>query len=528
MSVKVRFAPSPTGKVHIGNIRAAIFNYLFARHEGGEFLIRVEDTDLERSTPEAIEALFQVMDWLKMDYDGEPMYQTTQCDHHLATADKLIAANHAYRFAKGEGGEAVLFRIPFDCDQFTGVKTVGTTEIELHPEGPTTIDFTGIRYHVPSKKGKPVEQEACLAGFKDLIITNAAGEPLFILNDQIEAILKGEAEFTIEAGAKMSFTRRTIGYNDLVKGELNKPLDSMKDMVIVRSDGSPVFHLGNVCDDITQGITHIVRGDDHVENTYRHLLLFQTIGGKAPEYAHLPMIVNAQGKPFSKRDGDAFVGDFRDKGYTPDCLFNYLAFLGWNPGDDREKMSREELVAAFSLDRVKSTPAQMDFTKLTHLNGLYLADQSLEQFMAGIQEALVADGFSTEIETAYLQTVCELMQSRTCLYREVSEWVYFFSDEFPTDEKAVKKQLAKGDHCALLAKAADALEANAEWSAEAIDDALKSTAVAAELGEFKLHPALRVAMTGQTKGADLKEIALTLGKETVLRRMRNASALCPA
>ncbi|MBR0056230.1 MAG: glutamate--tRNA ligase, partial [Kiritimatiellae bacterium] len=258
-TIRTRFAPSPTGNVHIGNIRAAIYNWLFARHEGGQFLLRIEDTDLERSTPAATQTVLDSMAWLGLDYDGEVLYQSTQRAHHLELAEQLLRSGHAYKEDKGGTGkgECVIFRMP------------GTD----------------------------------------------------------------------------------IGYHDLVKGDLLKKAEDLRDFVIVRSDGSPVFHLGNVADDITMGVTHVIRGDDHVENTFKHIALYRALGAPVPQLAHLPMIVNAQGKPYSKRDGAAYVGEFRERGFLPEALFNSLALLGWSPGDDREVMTRDEMVAAFTLDR---------------------------------------------------------------------------------------------------------------------------------------------------------------------------------
>ncbi|MGL4854461.1 MAG: glutamate--tRNA ligase [Lentisphaeria bacterium] len=516
MSIRVRFAPSPTGKVHIGNIRAAIFNYLFARHNNGKFLLRVEDTDIERSTPEAIEALFEVMKWLDLDYDEEVFYQTSQAEYHLQQAQKLIDQGDAYTFSKGDSGEAVLYRIPFFCDDLDGIKTVGNICIDTHTEVPMKINFSGVSYAQISKKGTPVEAESCLAGLKDLKVYNSDNEEIFSLNENINSILNDSAEFIIESPANISFTRRTVGYNDLVKGELSKPLDSMKDMVIVRSNGTPIFHLSNVIDDITQNITHIIRGDDHVENTYRHILLFQSLGAKAPSYAHLPMIVNSQGRPYSKRDGDAFVGDFREKGFLPHTLFNYLTLLGWSPGNDQEKLSREELISLFTLERVKSTPAQMDFKKLTNLNGQYIAEMPIETFTTKCAEIL-----NSEV-TSYFKAVCELMHSRANLMCDCLTWDYFFNEEFEYDEKAVKKNLAKAEIITPLTAAISKFENICEWNCENIDAALKSTALEFEQGEFKLHQPFRIAITGVTNGAGVLEIAELLGKEKTINRLKHS------
>ena len=276
MGVRVRFAPSPTGQVHIGNIRAAIFNWLFARHEGGSFLLRIEDTDLERSTPQAITTLLEVMAWLKINFDEAPLYQTSQIAKHLAAAEKLLQDGNAYKDSKGGDKDAILFRIPWQAEQFPGVVITGSATLAIHPDIPLLISGKGLEFACVSSKGKPAPGGACLAGFKDLQVYDENGKNIFKLDEHIEEILHCGAQFTFPEARELRFTRRAITYQDLVKGQMSKPLDSMKDLVIVRSDGSPVFHLANVVDDITQAVTHIIRGDDHVENTFRHIFLFAT------------------------------------------------------------------------------------------------------------------------------------------------------------------------------------------------------------------------------------------------------------
>ena len=310
MTPRVRFAPSPTGQIHIGNIRTAIFNWLYARHTKGRFLLRIEDTDRERSTPQAIEEVFAELNWLKLDFDEEPLYQSSRLEDHLQIANRLLATGAAYKFAKGEGGEAVLFRIPWSSETFPNIRVRGPMAVDLHTDGTVQIGLDGISFAQISKKEKPVPTQACLAGFRDLELFDRNGQRVFELEPAIEEIISGNKRFSFDSAARMTYLRREVIFTDLIKGELAKPLDSMKDFVIVRNDGTPVFHLANVCDDINQRITHIIRGDDHIENTYRHTLIFQALGAVCPEFAHLPMIVNTQGKPYSKRDGDAYVGEF--------------------------------------------------------------------------------------------------------------------------------------------------------------------------------------------------------------------------
>ena len=521
MSVRVRFAPSPTGQVHIGNIRAAIFNWLVARHEGGAFLLRIEDTDLERSTPEAIATLLDVMQWLGLDYDEEPVYQTHQRPAHQAAAARLLAQGDAYRSAKGGGAEAIVFRIPWDAERVPGVTVTGPAQLPVHASEPVRLGPDGVQFAAVNAKGAPVPGGACLAAFRDLQVLNAAGTVLFRLNDVVARALAGES-FSVAGAALLKFTRRSITYQDLVKGALTKPLDSLRDFVIVRSDGSPVFHLANVVDDVSMRITHIIRGDDHVENTYRHLFLFQALGAPAPAYAHLPMIVNASGKPYSKRDGDAFVGDFRAKGYLPEALFNYLTLLGWNPGDEREKLSRAELTEAFRLERVQQSSAQMDAAKLLNLNGQYMAELPLETFLAGAQAVATAQPWGASLAPERFAAVARLLQSRTKLFTDVAAWGYFFVDLPEYDLKAVEKHLCRPGVPEALEALAEALPEADFSSPIAIEATIAGVSAGWGIEPGRLNQPIRVAVTGCTVGAGVYETLSVLGLEAVRYRLKHA------
>jgi glutamyl-tRNA synthetase len=432
--VRTRFAPSPTGHVHIGNVRVAIFNWLYARGRNGKFLLRVEDTDRERSTPEAVEALHQALAWLELSPDEEPTYQSTRQDAHLAAAERLVAEGKAYREDKGGTGqgEATIFRMP------------GTD----------------------------------------------------------------------------------MGFEDEVRGALRKPADSMQDFVIVRSNGKPVFHLANVLDDIDMGVTHVIRGDDHIENTYRHVALYQALGAPVPRFAHLPMIVNDQGKPYSKRDGDAWVGDFRDKGFLPQALFNYLALLGWSPGDDREVMAREDMVEAFSFTGVQSSAARMDMAKLLWMNGEYIRALPPEELQARCRAVLDGRGLLSEAVTdAYLARVVGLMQERVKLLPDFADQAgFFFTEDFAFDQKAVRKRLLKAGALdglrALRARLAD-LDTFDGASTEA---ALRRLAEEREVSAGQLVHPVRVATSGLAGGPSLFEMLEVLGKTRVLDRIDRALA----
>ncbi len=429
MSLRTRFAPSPTGSVHIGNIRAAIYNWLFTRHEGGQFLLRIEDTDRERSTPEAVQAVLDAMSWLGLTYDGEPLYQSTRRDAHLAAAEQLLAAGRAYKQDKGGTGkgEAVLFKMP---------------------------------------------------------------------------------------GRDMSF-------HDEIKGDLTKAAANLPDFVIVRSDGNPVFHLANVVDDIHMGITHVIRGDDHIENTYRHVALFEALGAAVPRYAHLPMITNAQGKPYSKRDGAAFVGDFRDKGYLPDALVNYLALLGWSPGHDREVMSRQEMIGLFTLDRVQSKPAQFDFKKFEWMNAEYMKTLPAPDYEARFRKELENHGlWSDAVTQDYFRAVIGLMRERVKAWEEVAlQAGYFFTENYPFDQEAVKKRLKKDGVPALLAALRARFAALPFFDAVSTEAALREEATAHGLNAADLIHPLRVTVSGLPGGPSLFHMLEVLGRDRVLARL---------
>ena len=523
--VRVRFAPSPTGHVHIGNIRAAIFNWLFARNLGGKFLLRVEDTDKERSTPEAIESLLECMEWLKLDYDEKVFYQSSQADHHTAAAQKLIDEGKAYKFKKGDG-IVTLFRMPWDVENYSSIQPAGPAENKLHSDIPVTINGGGITFGLVSKKGKAIPQEnMCLAGFKDLKLFNEAGDCIFELNDVIEEVCAGTESFEFPDAVKMTFTRHLVTYSDIIKGKLSKPLDSMKDLVIVKSDGSPLFHLANICDDITQNITHIIRGDDHVENTYRHIIIYEALGEKPAQYAHLPMIVNSKGKPYSKRDGDAFVGDFRVKGYLPEALFNYLTLLGWSPGNDREKISREETVRLFSLDRVKSTPAQMDLNKLYKLNGMYMEELLEEEFFSLVKDYIsLFDWYSKDED--FLRKIASHMHSRTKLMSQVGTWGYYFTDgveQLEENAKDVRKTLQKEGVAENLLAVADALTDLADFTPENIEKSIAAVAEERCGNPGRLNKPVRMAVTAATGGADIYPTLELIGRDRVVSRLRKAA-----
>ena len=430
--IRVRFAPSPTGKVHIGNIRAAIYNWLYARHTGGKFLLRIEDTDLERSTPEAIQVLLECMKWLGLDWDEEVFYQTKNVKRHMEVVDRLLASGHAYKCEKtsrdGKTGTVVMFRMP--------------------------------------KEG-------------------------------------------------------TIEFDDIVKGHMVKKAEDIQDFAIVRSDGSPIFHIANVVDDIDQRVTHIIRGDDHVENTFKHICIFKALGAPVPSYGHLSMIVNAQGKPYSKRDGAAFVGEFAEQGYLPEALFNYLLLLGWNPGDEREVLSRQEMVELFDLGQVHVTAAKFDIKKLQWMNGEYIKRLPKDTFKAELVKRVESAGFKTGgIDLDFL---ADQLQVRTKFLSDMpGNCEYFFRDDYAFDPKAVEKRLKKDGVAELLGDLADRFEKLDPFTVESGEAMVKELSQGGSMGPW-VHP-IRVAVSGRAEGPGLFEMLFLLGKDRVVERLRRVAA----
>jgi len=426
MKIRTRFAPSPTGNVHIGNIRVAIYNWLFAKHNHGRFLLRIEDTDKERSTPDAINNLFTTIKWLNLDYDEEPLYQSKQEFKHLEIAEYLLSKGYAYKENKDNRGECIIFKMP----------------------------------------------------------------------------------------------NNDISFNDEIKGKLKKTIQDIDDFVLVRSNGKPVFHLANVVDDIEQKITHVIRGDDHIENTFKHIALYQALNADIPSFSHLPMIVNSQGKPFSKRDGDAYVSDFKKRGYLPQAFFNYLVLLGWSPGNDQEIMSVDEMINMFTISRCQSSPAQFDEKKMKWMNGEYLSKISNESFN---KEAfnIITSLYSSASENL-VKKVIVLIRDRVKVFEDIEKLVnYFFVDNIEYDEKLIAKKIKKQgikelfNYFTLEISEIDSINENS--LKKIIDDYIQKTGKS--YGEVMIP--LRIAVSGASGGPDLIGVLSILGKSTIIERINN-------
>ena len=521
---RVRFAPSPTGNVHIGNIRAAIFNWLFARHNGGQFLLRVEDTDLERSTPEAIETLLEAMAWLGLTYDEAPMYQSKQLERHMEVVSRMIADGYA---GKKDGGPTILHLDGALLDPSFVTEPRDDVKVDVS-KGELFVTERGVDYVTHGSDGREYHNPISRDAMPGLTVEMESGD--VVPGEALLSGVPGSAEAALSGKAKtLHFRRRYVYYDDIVLGRLEKPLDSIRDLVIVRSDGSPVFHLANVVDDIDQGVTHILRGNDHVENTYRHLFIFRAMGKTPPKYGHFPMIVNAKGKPYSKRDGDAYVGDFKSKGYLPECLFNFLALCGWGREDGVEIMTKEDMIAHFDLSRVSSSAAQLNLEKLAWMNGQYLSAMRPADLAPLVKEELEREGVAVgSIDNDWLGRLIVLEQERLKTIKDfVANTRYFFTGSVDLDPKAVDKVLRKNDGAgfAILEGLGKAFAQVGEWNAPALEKAALAygESQGLKLGDLA-HP-LRVALTGGTVSRGIWETVDLLGRERTLARIGAAVAI---
>ena len=424
--VRVRFAPSPTGFLHIGSARTAIFNWLYARHAGGKFLLRVEDTDLKRSEARFLEEILEDLKWLGLDWDEEPIFQSARFDVYRAKAAELVAAGKAY----GDG-DAVLYKV--------------------------------------------------------------------------------------EPG-------RTIAYDDLVHGRIAVESDTLKDQVIIKSDGSPTYNFSCVVDDAHLGITHILRGDDHISNTPKQILFYEAFGLEPPRFGHMPLILGADGSKLSKRHGGVSVEEYKREGFLPEALVNYLVLLGWMPRDGREIMPLGEIVRLFEISEMNDVQAKFDLQKLRWLNAEYIVKSPNDRLLPLVRAQMEAAGLpAAGVPDAYLAKVLDLYKVRTKTLSEFPAMTdCFFRDDFALDEEG-RGRLDAPESREYLTVLADRLAGLGDFTHAAIEDAFRQ--FAAERGIKAgpiVHPA-RMAVSGKTKGAGLFEMMEVLGRERVVARMRRAA-----
>lgn len=463
--VVTRFAPSPTGYLHIGGARTALFNWLFARHHGGKYLLRIEDTDRARSTDAAIDAIFDGLDWLGLGSDEPPVFQFARAARHAEVAHALLAAGHAYK----------CFATPEELAELR--------EQQRAAKQP-------MRYDGRWRDRDPAE----------------GGDRPFVI--RLKAPREGES--VIE---------------DAVQGRVTVQNAELDDMILLRSDGTPTYMLAVVVDDHDMGVTHVIRGDDHLNNAFRQRVILSAMGWDEPVYAHIPLIHGADGAKLSKRHGAMGVDAYRDElGMLPEAVCNYLLRLGWGHGDE-EIISRERAVELFDLAGVGRSPSRFDLKKLENLNGHYLReadDTRLAALVAPRVAALLGRELSPE-EGDQLARAMPGLKPRAKSLHEIADGALFLFAARPLafDEKALA--LLDADALTLLTKSAEALAPLEEWSAESTEQAIRGVAESAGLGLGKVAQPLRAALTGRTTSPGIFDVLFLLGKDETLGRLADAA-----
>ena len=463
MSVVTRFAPSPTGYLHIGGARTALFNWLYARHTGGKFLLRIEDTDRARSTPEATEAIFKGLTWLGLDWDGEAVSQFERAGRHAEVAREMLASGRAYkcfstqeeieafREAARAEGKSTLFRSPWrDAAE------------SAHPDAPYAI--------------------------------------------RVKAPRDGETVI-----------------RDAVQGDVTIRNDQLDDMIVLRSDGTPVYMLAVVVDDHDMGVTHVIRGDDHLNNAARQMLVYNAMGWDVPVWAHIPLIHGEDGKKLSKRHGALGVEEWAAEGYPAAAMRNYLARLGWSHGDD-EFFTDAQAIEWFDLDGIKKAPARFDTKKLANLSGQHIAAMDDAALVAGIQDYLTLSGQDklTDAKAKALTDAMFCLKDRAKTFPEIIEKASFVLESRPIvpDEKAANALdlVSRG----ILNELTPHLQ-NASWTRDTLEGIVKSLAEAHGIGLGKLAGPLRAALAGRSVTPSVFDMMLVLGREETILRIADCA-----
>lgn len=455
---RVRFAPSPTGSLHVGGARTALYNFLFARRHGGTFILRIEDTDVERSKKELTQQILDAMTWLGLTWDEGPFFQSERYDLYRAAADRLLSEGKAYR----------AFETP---DELEAMKK--TAEV-----GGTSFRYPGTYRDLPKEES---DRRA------------AAGERFVI---------------------RLRMPDETIAVNDVVQGRAEFPPYALDDFVLVRSDGHPLYHFSVCVDDVDMRITHVVRGVDHLPNTPKHVALFRAMGWEPPTFAHLGMILGADGKKLSKRHGAAGVEEFQAQGFLPEALVNFLALLGWSPGEDKERMTLPEMIALFSLERIGPSPSRFDHEKLLWMNAQLLQAMAGEKLLAMVRErtALATDD-------ATLLRAVELLRPRAKTLVELAQGLSVYGNDPAAFEPAGMKKFGKPETAALLRAFVERLSGVEPFTHAALEEAARSLATERGVKLGDLAQPARLAVTGSLASPPLFEMIELLGKETTRRRV---------
>lgn len=465
MTVKTRFAPSPTGYLHVGGARTALYSWLYAKSQGGEFVLRIEDTDLERSTQEAVDAILEGMTWLGLNWDEGPYFQTKHFDRYNEVVDKLLAEDKAYKcYASKELLDEV------------------RAEQEANKEMP--------RYDADHPKIKAVNDAA------------KEGDPCVI---RFRNPKEG-----------------SVIFDDQIRGRIEISNSQMDDLIIRRTDGSPTYNFCVVVDDWDMGITHVVRGEDHINNTPRQINIYEALGAPVPVFAHCAMILGDDGAKLSKRHGAVSVMQYRDEGYLPEALNNYLVRLGWSHGD-QEIFSREEMIQFFSLNAISKSASAFNTDKLLWLNNHYIKTSEPEYVAKHLEWHFEQQGINKGNGPALAEIVKLVGERCNTLVELAAQSRYFFEDFAEFDADAAKKHL-RGVAKEPLALALSKLEALSDWTTENLHAVIAQVCEELEIGMGKIGMPLRVAVTGGGQSPSVDAVMQLIGKERVIARINMALA----
>jgi len=466
--IKVRFAPSPTGYLHIGGARTALFNYLFARHYQGQFLLRIEDTDVSRSDPELTKAILRSLQWLGLDWDGEVIYQSNRISIYREICEKLLKSGKAYRCF---------------C-----------TEEELE-----------VKREQAKKENRNTKYDrTCLK----------------LSETQVQEKLDSNESFTI----RFYVPGGEIVFNDLVYGKISVKNVEIEDFIILRSDGSPIYQVAVVTDDHGMGITHVIRGDDHLSNTPKQILLYQALGWSVPEFAHVSLILGPDKKRLSKRHGATSVEAYQKNGYLADALVNFIVLLGWASKTDEEILSLADLIERFSIEGINKKSAVFDEQKLLWMNGVYIRSKSEKDLYDLVIELIRSiEPVDVQWDSDYVIRFICLMKDRVRTLREfVSNGFYFFRDPSEYDPSGVQKYWQEEDVIESLEILMTRLSSDNDWNETSLEKIIRGMAEEKNVSAGKVIHPIRLALTGNTASPGLFEMMVLLGKETVIKRIQKA------
>ncbi|MDZ7377161.1 MAG: glutamate--tRNA ligase [candidate division KSB1 bacterium] len=467
--VRVRFAPSPTGYLHIGGARTAIFNWLFARHEGGKFLLRIEDTDFARSDPKMVQAIYDGLTWLGLNWDEPPIFQSQRLSRYQQIAQQLIDNNHAYYCY---------------CDH---QRLASRKELDEHDE--RAYRYDGHCRYLSLQERQKLENEG-----KSRVVRLKVNP--------------GQTHFSDEVHGSLTVDNKTID-----------------DFIILRSDGIPTYNFAVVVDDHDMAISHVIRGDDHLSNTPKQILIYQALGWNAPKFAHVPLILGPDKKRLSKRHGATSVSEYQAAGYLPEAMLNFLALLGWSPGDDREIMTQTELIESFSLKAISKKSAVFDEAKLVWMNGEYISRMNDDELVQRVVPILQQQDLlhNHQVNEIYIKKALSLLKPKIKRLTDFATLGYYlFRDPEQYDQEAVKKYWEEQEVVDRLREEQDRLVALEQFDAMSIEHAIRKLADELSISAAKLIHPTRLALTGFGVSPSLFDLMALLGKETVIRRIERA------